>query len=276
MNQYKIILFLSILTLAINACTKVEQLDFSNNFVVEAFLFENEAIDNIKIKTTYALEASEDLSVPINEAQVQLIKNEKTYPLVASGTDGFYHYEGNDLTIEVDDVIQLEVSYQGRNATAQTTIPTKPVNVNINIDTVKIPRIGFSPSDIQKLRDALQGLTIEVDWENPNEDWYYIVVENIEAKEDPIFPSQIGTALQRFRFVSDPTQNNMETVIGAGLKSYGTHKVTVYHVNQEYADLFENRTQDSRDLNEPPSNIKNAIGIFTGFASESVLFEVVE
>jgi len=60
------------------------------------------------------------------------------------------------------------------------------------------------------------------------------------------------------------------------VKHYGTHKVTVYHVKEEYADLFENRTQDSRDLNQPPSNIENALGIFTGFASQSVFFEVVE
>ena len=39
-------------------------------------------------------------------------------------------------------------------------------------------------------------------------------------------------------------------------------------------ELFKNLEQDSRDLNEPPSNIVNAIGIFTAFALDSVFFEV--
>ena len=82
--------------------------------------------------------------------------------------------------------------------------------------------------------------------------------------------------MEFFRFVSDPTQNDSQIIIGAGLRNYGTHEVRVYHVNQEYADLFENSDQDSRDLNEPPSNIENALGIFTAFASEKVFFEVVE
>ena len=33
---------------------------------------------------------------------------------------------------------------------------------------------------------------------------------------------------------------------------------------------FENRTQDSRDLNEPPSNIRNGLGVFSAFNSLSV------
>ena len=34
----------------------------------------------------------------------------------------------------------------------------------------------------------------------------------------------------------------------------------MYRVNEEYAGLYENQTQDSRDLNEPPSNIEGGLG----------------
>ncbi len=52
--------------------------------------------------------------------------------------------------------------------------------------------------------------------------------------------------------------------------------VKVYQINQEYADLYENREQDSRGLNEPPSNIKNALGVFSAFNSQEAFFEVVK
>ena len=60
------------------------------------------------------------------------------------------------------------------------------------------------------------------------------------------------------------------------LRDLGRHTVTVYRVNGEYAQLYENRTQDSRDLNEPPSNIVGGLGVFSAFnRGSSLTFEVV-
>ena len=258
------------------SCTEIEEVNIKDNFVVEAFLFAEEAVTNIRLKTTFPISAAEDDSDPINEASVQLIKNNTTYDLVATGTDGFYHYPDTDLNIFSGDLFSLKVNYKSRSASAQTIVPVSPTGVNINVDSVVIPRVNLSPASLELLREVLQGLFINVAWENPTEDWYYIVVENIEQIKDPIFPAVVEEALEFFRFVSDPTQNDAELIIGAGLRHYGTHQVTVYRVNQEYADLFENSTQDSRDLNEPPSNIENALGIFTAFASERIFFEVLE
>ncbi len=50
----------------------------------------------------------------------------------------------------------------------------------------------------------------------------------------------------------------------------------MYRINAEYAQLYGNRTQDSRDLNEPPSNIRNGLGVFSAFNISSVFFEVAE
>ena len=51
--------------------------------------------------------------------------------------------------------------------------------------------------------------------------------------------------------------------------------VTLYKINQDYVSLFETAVQDGTELNEPPSNIINAFGIFTAFASDTVSFEIV-
>lgn len=50
--------------------------------------------------------------------------------------------------------------------------------------------------------------------------------------------------------------------------------VKIFWVNQEYANLYDNLEQDSRDLNGPPTNIKNGLGIFSAFNSQNVYFEV--
>ena len=101
-----------------------------------------------------------------------------------------------------------------------------------------------------------------------------MVVESLSDTLDPIFPTQVIDVLARFRFVSEPTDGTSISFIAGTLESFGTYSVKVYHINQEYADLYENREQDSRDLNEPPSNITNALGVFSAFNSQEVFFEV--
>jgi hypothetical protein len=56
---------------------------------------------------------------------------------------------------------------------------------------------------------------------------------------------------------------------------YGRHQVKLYRINQEYADLYMSRQQDSRDLNEPLTNIQNGLGVFSAFNSEIVYFDAV-
>lgn len=59
------------------------------------------------------------------------------------------------------------------------------------------------------------------------------------------------------------------------LTHYGAHELTLYSVNEEYADLYEGRRQDTRDLNEPPTNIDGGLGVFSAFAGRKALFVAV-
>ena len=95
-------------------------------------------------------------------------------------------------------------------------------------------------------------------------------VDNLEA--DPVqipAPEFIGQAR---RFVSVPTPADSTTVSQLSLTHLGEHRIRLYRVNQEYADLYEGRVQDSRDLNEPASNIVGGLGVFSAFASSEGTF----
>lgn len=250
-----------------------------NQFVVEAFLYAGEPIEDIRIKTTYSLSAAEDISVPINNAEVTLIKNGERFNLVSTNDDGFYNYPGNDVTVETNDVFQLEVLHNDILATAETIVPTPTTGLDLSRDTLFVPILPFSAgmdSIVAAIQNFLTNSTIEATWENPNEDLYFMVVESVSDTLDPIFPSQVVDALARFRFVSEPTDGASITFLAGTLESFGTYSTKVYHINQEYADLYENREQDSRDLNEPPSNIKNALGVFSAFNSQEAFFEVAQ
>ncbi|MEM6318909.1 MAG: DUF4249 family protein [Bacteroidota bacterium] len=278
MQLNKYILFLFLLT--ITACDEENLNNIAvNQFVVEAFLYAGEPIDDIRIKTTFPLADEEDTSQPINDATVTLIKAGQRYPLVPSGeSDGRYRYPNDDLTVATNDVFQLEATHDGITATAETTVPTPTRGLNLSQDSIKVPELPFSlgrDSIVAAVTRFMEASQIIANWDNPEADLYFMVVESTSETINPIFPAQVTEALARFRFVSEPTDENTLTFLAGSLVSFDTYAVRVYHINREYADLYENRTQDSRDLNEPPSNVTNALGVFSAFNSEVAFFEVV-
>lgn len=276
----KNIIYISIITLLFTACRE-ENLNniAANQFVVEGFLYAGEPIDDIRIKTTFPLANEEDTSQPINDAQVTLMKNGQRYSLISSGNDGFYNYPNDDVNVNTGDVFQLEVVANGITATAETTVPTPTVGLTLSEDSLKVPQLPLSEGReaiVEAIGNFLRESRIEATWDNPDEDLYFMVVESVSDTIDPIFPGQVIDALARFRFVSEPTNESSLAFIGGTLVSFGQYEVKVYHINQEYAALYENRTQDSRDLNEPPSNVTNALGVFSAFNSQNAFFEVAK
>lgn len=248
-----------------------------NQFVVEAFIYAGEPVDDIRIKSTFSLTSEDDLSVPINDAQVTLIKNGMRYDLIASGTDGFYNYPGNDLSVVTNDRFQLEVNANGIQATAETIVPEPTQGLVLSQDSLLVPMLPFSAgmeAIVAAIREFLTSSSIDASWQNPDGDLYFMVVENVDTTFNPIFPAQVIDALERFRFVSEPTDQSSLTFLAGTVESFGTYSVQVYRINKEYADLYDNREQDSRDLNEPPSNIVNALGVFSAFNSAEAFFEV--
>lgn len=249
----------------------------ANQFVVEGFIYAKEPIDDIRIKSTFPLADEEDTSLPINDATVTIMKNGERYELLSSGNDGYYHYPADDVTVETGDVFNLEVIHNGITATAETRVPTPTKGLKLSTDSLKVPRLQLSQGRevvAVQIQSFLQSSSIEATWDNAEEDLYFMVIETVKDTIIPIFPGPVLDALAGFRFVSEPTEESSLTFIGGTLVSFGTYSVKVYHINQEYAALYVNRTQDSRDLNEPPSNVQNALGVFSAFNSQEVFFEV--
>ena len=144
-----------------------------------------------------------------------------------------------------------------------------------------IPPIYIRLGIVEELTKLFNNARLTVGWNNSDDQLHFIVIENV-VTGDPIFPPNFPIPdatlqlIRSFSYISAPTKNTNFQIPGLSLETYGTYRAKVYRVNQEYANLYDNQIQDSRDLNAPPSNIKNALGIFSAFASDSVFFEVVK
>ena len=236
--------------------------------VIRAYLYAGEPVTAVQVSSTVAVGSSDTVGAPVNDAAVSLLRRGKRFTLArAAGDSGYYRYAGSDLVVTVNDTFDLEVVANGKTATARTVVPPPPSSLSLSATTLTIPNFtagggpgsGFDPSQF----------TLVARWSNPANDTYYVVTENIEA--NPTSVSSSGF-FRRFRFVSAPTTADSSTILAFSLTQYGLHRLTLYRVNSEYAALYESRTQDSRDLNEPASNIKGGLGVFTAFSSRSADF----
>ena len=261
--------------LAVAACDDPVDPFEADLVVVEAFLFAGEPVRDVRLTVTVPLGEDPELAPTIDDADVMLFKDGVAYVLASVGDSGRYEYTGNDLVVAEGDEFRIEVGYFGRVAVGETIVPAPPINVAVDGDTLFAPVINLGGRGGRgggiNTEDAQLGVT----WDNPIELLHFVVVEGLEDGTEAIFPEQLQERLSRFRLITQPTTDTFFTINLLLLRDLGQHQVRVYRVNQEYSELYENRTQDSRDLNEPPSNMTNGLGIFSAFNSTIALFEVV-
>jgi hypothetical protein len=231
-------------------------------FVVQAYLYAGEPATEIRITHTLPVGSTDSVAPPINNAEVVLIKEGGRYLLVPTpGESGYYHYPGEDLVVTVGDIFDLEVTVQGVTATARTIVPPLPDGVNLSATRVQV--------DGHWAREP-----VLVHWSNPGRNWYFVTHRNIESQPEQIFE---GTVIIRpGLIISEPTNADSTLISQYTMRHYGRYEVNVHRVNEEYVQLYMSLEQDTRDLNEPVTNINDGIGIFTAFSRRETFFELVK
>lgn len=270
----KTLIYLLFILIISQACTdETVEIPFTNTIVVAGYLYAGEPVSNIKITRLIPFNADSTEVFYINDAEIDIIHQDISYRLALSeGDSGYYHYPGEELQIIAGERYEFRMNYYNQEITAQTIVPDKPEEISISTEEIFIEPIY----EFYDMRNRNM-IDVDITWKNENGEYYYLLIDNIE--NDP-FPIDINGILdgfvggKNFSFITQPTQLDVYRLRGMTLQQYGTHRAKVYKVNQAYADLYESSEQDSRNLNEPLSNINNGLGIFTSFNSNSIFFEV--
>ena len=98
-------------------------------------------------------------------------------------------------------------------------------------------------------------------------------MDNVEVEATPL--DNQAPALCN-RFVSQPFADTSYTILPTIVTHFGRHDIVLFHVQTDYVLLYQSSGQDSRDLNEPYSNIKGGLGIFTAFNSDTASVYLVK
>jgi hypothetical protein len=248
--------------------------------VVRAFLYAGQPVNDVRLTWTVPINTSDTASAqvapPINDATLVLVRNGVRYPLVKSaGDSGYYQYNGTGLVVREGDVFTLEGSVNGRALSARTVVPVRPTGARMGSSTLSIPTLTFG-GGLGGLRPDFSSAQTLVRWTKSPGSLYFVTLENVESTPvavDIVFP---GGIRGRRRVIFAPTAADSLPINALGLPYYGRYQVYVWRVNEEYAQLYATLQQDSRDLNEPFTNVTGGLGVFTAFAADTTSVFVVK
>ena len=282
MNKKLFFLYLTItFFLSVSCEDDLKPVPDENLIVVRAYIYAGQPVKDIILMSTLALDDESTEPTPVDSAEVILSRGnenftlEPVYAYDTTETDTTfsltYHYPDSDLIVGVGDTFQLEINYMDQKLTSQTIVPAKPDSFSASIDTLWVP-------EFKRNRDYINWIVadsnrIKLDWDNPNELYHYLLMDNVETDPNPLEKQ----APPRWkRFVSQPFADTSYTILPTVVTHFGRHDIVLFHVQTDYVLLYQSSGQDSRDLNEPYSNIKCGLGMFTAFNSDTASVYLVK
>lgn len=256
---------LSLLVLGVG-CHTPTSLPYHEQLVVRAYLYVGKPVTDIELTGTVSLSSADTIGPPIADASVALTKRGVRYALSADPSRaGYYGYAGTDLSVAAGDTFDLIVVWHDNTATARAIVPSPPVGLSLSSAQLDLSSSAFGSDS---------GIII-VRWSNPSADYFFAVVTPLDTSAGKIPTPGGGGIVTSGSVVFPPTQSDSTIIAPPQLHYYGRQRVDLYRVPPEYAALYIARQQDSRDLNEPPTNIHGGLGIFSAFAGDSAFFVAI-
>ncbi|MEA5256559.1 hypothetical protein VB264_02115 [Arcicella aquatica] len=271
-NLLAIIIFASLL--GIVACDKDSNfIEGGARPVVEAYLVAGKPISlSVKKEIAYNEDTS-NTEAPINGLNIKISDGTNTYSLTSNGA-GVYKSDST-VKLKVGVTYNLSFTYNGNAVTASTIIPTKPVGFKTDITSIARTKLNLS-SGGGFGGGFDENTDVNLSWSNPNSDYHFVVVDNIEANPVLIITlpttSNFNDLTRRFR--SQPVQGTTTQLRSQQFQYFGKHNLVLLKVNPDYAALYNSTGSTSQNISTPPTTITNGLGIFTGVNADTLAFTV--
>ncbi|MES2134119.1 MAG: DUF4249 family protein, partial [Bacteroidota bacterium] len=210
------------------SCKKETQ-EFTDSPVIEAYL---ETGKPMSVKITRQIPFSEGVTYSgddVNNLFVNVTYNNALYLLKPIGNG---QYVDSSLIVTDGSFFNLGFAFNKKQVSAYTNIPVKPQNITQSVTTYSItkfvagsgfPTGGFTQPD-----------PIKITWNNTDNSYYLVIVENIETTLDPIRDFGTNTPPGN-RFKKTPTTAAEIEIRAQEFQYYGTHRIILYHVLPDYA-----------------------------------------
>lgn len=256
-----------VISAVLSGCNK-ESTYFTDTPVIESYLHPGDYLNVTISRQTPFLSDVAYAPDDINNLTVQAEIDNLIHTLIPLG-DG--KYMDSSVMVAEGREYKLSFSFNSKEVSAYTVIPSKPANITQSVTEIYMERVDFSsgPPDPGSMPDP-----VEITWENPDGSYYLIVVENVEDVPDPIV--DFGGDLPEPSFIRPPVNTSSARLSPTQFRYFGRHRIILFHLQPDYAALFNDNSSSSQNLTNPSTSIINGYGIFTGLNSDTLWLSVIE
>ena len=270
-NMKSTSLFILLLTLILlNSCSKeiMTPITPDETAVVESYLYAGDSV--ITVQVTNLLPFSDDtmdatsyisgLHIRINGAELTETGN------------GIYKLELGSQQIQPGATYTMKFLYYSDTVSSVATIPDRPVNFHISSNDIYADRDagpgggGMPPEQMED---------VKLTWDNTDGSYYYVLIEYLE--DTPDYINSMAADLEPSTTQSIAPMVSTSTTLGRrNLYFFGSYRIVLFKVNQDFVDLYHYTEVNSNTIADPVTTINNGYGLFTGMASDTVFLEVHE
>lgn len=261
-------LFFVAAAIIFTGCSKSDSNVFTDLPVVESYLIPGEQVRvQISQKTPY----QEYVPVPetdISNLNIVIEYQNIEYMLTSLGS-GLYADTSGIVPIESDSSYKLSFIYNQQPVTSVTVIPSVPVDFTASDTSITFAQFDYSTTTTPGT--AITPITLT--WLNTLEDYYMITVECIDSNATSVIKDSIPSD---DIFTSPPFTGDEVDLHPRMFKYFGRNRVVLYHLNPEYSSFFSQPVSTTQNYQDPPTNIVNGLGIFTGLNTDTLYVRAIQ
>lgn len=271
--RLRLLLAVIIIGAGLLSCTERDNSEFTDIPVIEGYLRPG---DYVRLTISRQIPFSSNViysSDDINALKITVTHDNVDYVMTPLG-DG--KYIDSSLIVEAGGRYDLTFTYNSKNVSAYTTIPSKPVDFAESVTSISVMKMDSTTVPSGGGGSWQMPEPVIITWKNDDRSYYIVVVENIEDTLVPVrnFGSTESAPMGRFNKI--PTTSSGIEMRAQEFTYFGHHRLILNHVLPDYASLYDQGTTSSQNLTNPSTSITNGYGIFTGLNSDTLFLFVAE
>lgn len=260
----KILAFILPAILFCAACKKDTSTNITDEPVVIAYLMPQQPV-SIRICQQKGLTDTATYGAAITGLQVTISNGGQTVTL-SETTPGIYSY-ANSAFLASGKTYTLKFNYLNEVVTATANIPAKPTGYTASRTTINVPLTTANGPG------STDSVAVHLKWNNPDSLYHVIVFKNDDNSPYNLHP-QFNSLIN---FTINAKQANYYDVYFRTFNYLGIYRAILYSVDKTYADILtSNANTSSQRLANPPSNISNGYGIFTGMQADTIKLTITQ
>jgi hypothetical protein len=259
-----VVLFSLVVALLVS-CKKESQTTTTSLPVVEAYLMAGHPL-SVKLYYQKSLTDTAKYGSPITGQELYVSDGSTTIKLTETARGTYLYSDTAFLT--AGKTYALTFTYLLKDITAKTVMPAKPQN----FATQHISVTYSAPTSGTPSIDTLNKFS----WTNPDSLNHVLVFYNINDTYFPVGNRMPGAGVRVYEI--DTKRKSVYYITTANFSYYGSYKVILLSVNQEYINLLNSNTSgsNSQNLLNIPTNVVNGLGIFTSLQADTLTFNLYQ